>query len=177
MPRVSGNASITTPAARAVLVACPCASLLLCCYTERLSLYGFMSFARNAYTYRTYMFIVPRLYTLMCFTPSRRPQHSGADWTFIHLQRNEPCMPRSYFRLITVNGLLACRHGPPDAHDVQAPRGSTRWTPAGKIDRWIRWFHTLHDSYGCYAIPRRPGPSHPDTKVRYTGDKDSPLKT
>eukprot|EP00964_Phaeocystis_antarctica_P118350 scaffold82150_cov60-Phaeocystis_antarctica.AAC.2 len=29
----------------------------------------------------------------------------------------------------------------------------------------------------CYAIPRCPGPSHPDTKVRCTGDDDSPLKT
>ena len=29
----------------------------------------------------------------------------------------------------------------------------------------------------CYAIPLCPGPSHPDTKVRYTGDDDSPLKT
>eukprot|EP00964_Phaeocystis_antarctica_P114614 scaffold78548_cov60-Phaeocystis_antarctica.AAC.1 len=28
----------------------------------------------------------------------------------------------------------------------------------------------------CYAIPRCPGPSHPDTKVRYTGDNDTPLK-
>eukprot|EP00964_Phaeocystis_antarctica_P060202 scaffold35885_cov65-Phaeocystis_antarctica.AAC.2 len=27
----------------------------------------------------------------------------------------------------------------------------------------------------CYAIPRCPGPSHPDTKVRYTGDDDSHL--
>ena len=25
----------------------------------------------------------------------------------------------------------------------------------------------------CYAIPRCPGPSHPDTKVRYTGDNDT----
>ena len=26
----------------------------------------------------------------------------------------------------------------------------------------------------CYAIPRCPGPSHPDTEVRYTGDNDTP---
>ena len=29
----------------------------------------------------------------------------------------------------------------------------------------------------CYAIPLCPGRSHPDTKVRYTGDDDTPLAT
>eukprot|EP00964_Phaeocystis_antarctica_P021765 scaffold12086_cov67-Phaeocystis_antarctica.AAC.13 len=36
----------------------------------------------------------------------------------------------------------------------------------------MRWFHTLHD-FACYAIPRCPGPSHPDTKVRCTGDDET----
>ena len=39
--------------------------------------------------------------------------------------------------------------------------------------RWVS--HTTR--LACYAIPRCLGPSHPDTKVRCTGDNDSPLKT
>ena len=42
-----------------------------------------------------------------------------------------------------------------------------------RYDCWVS--HTTR--LACYAIPRCPGPSHPDTKVRCTGDDDSPLKT
>ena len=41
----------------------------------------------------------------------------------------------------------------------------------------IRWFHTLHDSHlRTLRNSATPGPSHPDTKVRYTGDDDTPQK-
>ena len=43
--------------------------------------------------------------------------------------------------------------------------------------RFDLWFHALHElRYATQSSTVMPGPSHPDTHVRYTGDDDTPLK-